>query len=287
MKVSVVVPCYNVAAFLETCFETLLAQSLKDCEFVFVNDGSSDATASILDAFKQRDPRVRVIHQANKGLGGARNTGIAVAQGEYIGFLDADDQLSPNYFEALYDAAKSCDADIAWTNIQRLVLGKVKHKSVNITKKRILTLPQEKTGDKSNRVVDKIYRRSLFDNPSLLFREHRFYEDIFFSTPVLLAAKKVVTVPEATYYYVYNPHSITKRRQDEKLQKDRYEALLFVRNLLKKEGLPVPRHLRQIRKKNYSLCGLSVLKVKDCGEYDLLKLFDLIPLWWRKHPDIG
>lgn len=283
MKVSVVVPCYNVEVFLETCLQTLLAQSLKNCEFIFVDDGSSDATPAILDSFKERDPRVRVIHQANKGLGGARNTGIETAQGEYIGFLDADDMLSENYFEALYTAAKSCDADIAWTNIQRFLLGKVKHKSVDITERRILTEPLEKVGGKSNRVVDKIYRRTLFDNKALLFQEHRFYEDIFFSTPVLLAAKKVVTVPEATYYYVYNPNSITKRRQDEKLQKDRYESLLFVRNLLKKEGLKVPRHLRQIRKKNYSVCGLSVVKVKDCGEYDVVKLFDVIPVWWCRH----
>ncbi len=278
MKVSVVIPCYNAEFFLETCLKTLLAQSLMDCEFIFVDDGSTDATATILDGFKERDPRVRVIHQENKCLGGARNTGIEAAQGEYIGFLDVDDKLSPNYYELLYDAARRHDADIAWGNLKIFPPNRPAQYAVFFSEEQEIEDLSEIVKGKSHHSVTKIYRRRLFDNKSLLFPERRFYEDVFFSLPMLFAANKIVTVPGADYLYMYIPTSVTRRKQTASLQRQRHEALAFARDFIKDHGFPVPPHLRNIRKRNYKIGKASILKIRDYGRYSLAQLFDAIPI---------
>ena len=282
-KVSVVIPCYNAEKFAETCLETLLAQTLQDLEFIFVDDGSTDATADILDSFKERDARVRVIHQENKCLGGARNTGIEAAQGEYIGFLDVDDLLTPNYYELLYDAARRHDADIAWGNLKLFPLNKPAKYAVFFQEERMISDPFELTKEKSNHVMTKIYRRKLFDNKNLLFPEGRFYEDVFFTLPMLFSANKIVTVPKADYLYQFVTSSVTRRKQTAKLQRQRYESLVFARNFIKDHGFPIPKHLRNIRKMNYKIGKVSILKIRDYGRYDLALLFDAIPICYIPH----
>lgn len=282
-KVSVVIPCYNAEKFAEPCLETLLAQSLQDLEFIFVDDGSTDATANILDSFKQRDPRVRVIHQENKCLGGARNTGIEAAQGEYIGFLDVDDQLVPRYYELLYEAARKHDADVAWGNLKIFPPNMPEEYAVFFPEERLVEDKSELIKEKSNHVVTKIYRRHLFNNKSLLFPEGRFYEDVFFSLPMLFTANKIVLVPEADYLYRYITTSITRRKQTAELQRQRYESLVFLRNFIENHGFPVPKHLRKIRKRNYKIGKASMLKIRDYGRYTLYLLFDAIPIYYTRN----
>lgn len=112
-KVSIVVPVYRVEKYLAQCVDSLLAETLTDIEIILVDDGSPDNCGSIADAYALLDRRVRVIHQKNAGLGPARNAGIAVATGEYIGFVDSDDWIDPEMYQRLYEAAKREGADIA------------------------------------------------------------------------------------------------------------------------------------------------------------------------------
>lgn len=282
-KVSVVIPCYNAENFAEACLETLLAQSLHDLEFIFVDDGSTDATAAILDSFVERDPRVRIIHQENKCQGGARNTGIEAATGEYIGFLDVDDLLSPAYYELLYAAAKRHDADIAWGNLKLFPKNKPPKYAVHFSEERVMESRADIVKGKSYHAVTKIYRRQLFHNKKLLFPEKRFYEDIFFSLPILFAANKVVTVPGADYLYAYVTSSVTRRKQTPLLQRQRYEAQRFLRDFIEKHGIPVPHHLRNIRKKDYRIGKASILKIRDYGRYSLALLFDALPVYYMPH----
>lgn len=278
-KVSVVIPCYNAEKFAETCLETLLAQTLQDLEFIFVDDGSTDATAGILDSFKERDARVRVIHQENKCLGGARNTGIEAAQGEYIGFLDADDKLSENYFEALYTAAKRHDADIAWGNLKRYRKNKPPtYYYPPFTEERVIDDLQIMVNQRSNHVVTKIYRRTLFADKTLLFREGCFYEDIYFTLPIVFAANKIVTVPGADYHYIFVESSIAHRKRTPALRKSEFDGYVFRRDFIQKKGYSVPRHLQKIRKSQCMLGPICLFKIRDCGDYDEALLFDFIPL---------
>lgn len=110
VSVSIIVPCYNVAAYLDQCMESLAGQSMEDIEIICVNDGSSDHTAEILREWRDRDGRVRVIDRKNSGVSAARNSGMEAAAGKYIGFVDPDDVVERNMFRRLFDAVDCCSA---------------------------------------------------------------------------------------------------------------------------------------------------------------------------------
>ena len=100
--ISVIVPVYRVEAYLERCVKSILSQTYKNLEVILVDDGSPDQCPAICDACAEKDARVKVIHQENKGLSGARNAGINAASGEYLAFVDSDDYVSPHFIEELY-----------------------------------------------------------------------------------------------------------------------------------------------------------------------------------------
>ncbi|MFR4437126.1 MAG: glycosyltransferase [Akkermansia muciniphila] len=108
VSVSIIVPCYNVAAYLDQCMESLAGQSMEDIEIICVNDGSSDHTAEILREWRDRDGRVRIIDQKNSGVSVARNSGMEAAVGEYIGFVDPDDMVERNMFQLRCGRRERC-----------------------------------------------------------------------------------------------------------------------------------------------------------------------------------
>ena len=110
--VSIIVPCYNVAPYLDKCMESLTLQTLGDLEIISVNDGSGDDTPAILRAWAERDGRIRVVDRENGGLSAARNTGMALAGGEYIGFVDPDDYVEHSMYGRLLEKARRSDADV-------------------------------------------------------------------------------------------------------------------------------------------------------------------------------
>ena len=119
-QVSVVVPAYDVAAYLPACLDSLLGQTLRELEVVVVDDGATDDSGAIADAYAARDSRVRVVHIENRGLGAARNEGIRHARGEYLGFCDADDLMTPRALELLLALAQETDAPLVTGNVVRL-----------------------------------------------------------------------------------------------------------------------------------------------------------------------
>ena len=119
-RVSVVVPIYNVERYLADCLESLAAQTLQDLEVVMVDDGSTDRSAAIAQAFAERDPRFKLVSQANGGLSKARNTGIDAAAGEFLAFVDSDDVVAPDAYELLVGALDETGSDFATGNVHRL-----------------------------------------------------------------------------------------------------------------------------------------------------------------------
>lgn len=113
--ISVVVPVYNTAPFVSGCLDSLLGQSYRDLEIICVNDGSTDDSAAILDAYAAKDTRIRVIHQENAGVSEARNRGLALAKGDIIGFCDADDAYVPGALECVVGAFESAEYEIVVT----------------------------------------------------------------------------------------------------------------------------------------------------------------------------
>lgn len=124
-KVSVVVPMFCVEQYIEKCVESLLTQTLEDIEVILVDDGSPDKSGQIAERYASKDTRIKVIHQSNSGLGSARNAGIRIASGDYIGFVDSDDWVNPQMFEKLYDTATQNNADIVVSGHCDVANGKV------------------------------------------------------------------------------------------------------------------------------------------------------------------
>lgn len=124
-KVSVIVPMYNVETFLSQCVDSIRTQTLADIEIILVDDGSPDRSRYIAEEYARRDNRVRVVHRLNGGLGPARNSGLEIATGEFVGFVDSDDWIEPDMYEALYEAALMHGADIAFTGIKTVSYGVV------------------------------------------------------------------------------------------------------------------------------------------------------------------
>lgn len=111
--ISIIVPIYRVEQFLPKCIDSLLAQTYQDFELILVEDGSPDGCAAICDQYKQKDPRIVVIHQPNGGVSAARNAGLAIARGEYIGFVDPDDWVAPEMYGEMLSAIERTQADLA------------------------------------------------------------------------------------------------------------------------------------------------------------------------------
>ena len=119
-KVSVIVPVYNVEAFLPACIDSILAQTMKDLSLILIDDGSPDNCGKLCDDYAAIDQRIRVIHKKNGGLSDARNAGMAIASGDYLAFIDSDDLVAPAYLESLLrgleeNRADICECGTLWT----------------------------------------------------------------------------------------------------------------------------------------------------------------------------
>ena len=112
MKLSIIVPIYNVAPYLRKCVDSLLTQDISDYEIILVDDGSPDECPQICDEYVEKYDSIRVVHQENEGLSAARNSGVKVAQGDYIMFVDSDDYLQPNVLGALMEQVERDNLDV-------------------------------------------------------------------------------------------------------------------------------------------------------------------------------
>jgi len=210
IKISVVIPVYNAKDYLCDCIKSLLDQTLNDCEFIFVNDGSTDNSREIIEKYQKEDQRLVLINQENKGIGEARNTGIKNANGEYIGFLDNDDFVKDDFLESLYNKAIKYDLDIL---ISKTILGRdgkfiIKDNGFEkdlifdntFIKKNII--PNLLRVEDLFAVWNKIYKRSFINANSIRFPENRVIEeDNMFNIQAFNNAEKVLFTDYAGYYY--------------------------------------------------------------------------------------
>lgn len=245
-NVSVVVPVYNTEKYLERCLDSLRKQTLQNIEIILVDDGSKEPCAALCDALAKTDPRIRVVHKKNGGLGFARNTGMEAAAGEYIGFVDSDDYIEPTMYEALYDAAKRNDADLAISgicfvggnmfsesggDISKSYFAEETHFAKEDMKKLLLgvvgALPNEPDDSRYGVSVCKnIFKLSVIREKGLAFLSERevLSEDTLFMVDFIKSAEAAVGVPGAYYGYCRNEASLSKA-----YKKDRFEkSLVFL-----------------------------------------------------------
>lgn len=210
--ISVIVPVYKVEKYLPQCVESIQNQTYRDLEIILVDDGSPDGCPQICDAYAKKDDRIKVIHQANKGLSGARNAGLNMATGEYIAFVDSDDFILPHMFEILHQEMMAAKAALGICSYVKVDANGKSQDNISPIKDEVLTgyevlkkLPQEK-GWYYITVWNKLYKKELFDN--LRFPEGCMHEDEMIIHKILLACKTVVTVAEKMYCYRNTENSL-------------------------------------------------------------------------------
>ena len=214
---SIVVPVYKVERFLEKCVQSILSQTVADFELILVDDGSPDSCPEMCDRFAHHDSRIRVIHQQNKGLSGARNAGIDIATGTYIGFVDSDDYIAPDMYEKLLDAIRREEAQIAICNFQ-LVDEQGGHLDTTIdrldpgtyTGMEILHKVAEPNATPYQVAWNKLYRRDIFR--TLRYDLGKLNEDTRLFSPLFYGVERVVCIEDALYFYVSNSASIMRRK---------------------------------------------------------------------------
>lgn len=210
--VTVVVPVYNVEAELNRCVESLVGQTFSDLQIILVDDGSTDLSGELCDAWADRDSRICVIHKQNGGLSSARNAGIDIAEGEYLGFVDSDDFIEPDMYETLL--AGMVDGEVSMVTCGRYVhMGDtVRNEFSTPVVMRLTSADAMKEALLGNIIdvsaCDKLYRRELFDE--IRYPYGRISEDAAIILQLLDRCSDVVHVGKCLYHYVFRTGSISK-----------------------------------------------------------------------------
>lgn len=225
VKVSIIVPVYHVEKYLIRCVNSLINQTLKEIEIILVDDGSPDACPNICDKLALQDSRIQVIHKINGGLGFARNSGIEMATGEFIAFVDSDDYVDLNMFDCLYTQVKSDRLDTVFCGFHQQDSNHNIHSisEVNATQvfqsqneiqafllDMIGTLPSYKFDRKYQMSVwHALYARDIIEKNSIRFYSEKEFisEDIIFHIDYLTHSNRLGIIPEPLYYYCDNAQS--------------------------------------------------------------------------------
>lgn len=233
MLLSVIVPVYNVEKYLACCVESILCQTYKDLEIILVDDGSPDGCGAMCDAYAKKDGRVRVIHKENGGLSDARNAGLSVCRGDYIGFVDSDDTIAPDMYETLVGFAEKENLDVAMCGVTDIWPDR--EEGTPIFAPVVLTKTEDiieeilvnRHGGTAVPVWCRIYRAPLFKD--LLFEKGRYYEDGYYLLPWIVRTRRFGRLSERKYFYFHREGSITDivrpgKRVDD--FREAYEAVL-------------------------------------------------------------
>ena len=207
MKVSVIVPVYNVYDYLDKCLKSLVNQTIKDLEILVVNDGSKDKSQEIIDKYQKKYKNIKAYKKPNSGLSDTRNYALKYATGEYITFVDSDDYIEPDMYLKMYEKAKekdydivACDINYVYPDHEESLVVDPKKDTYNIKELFINFYPT---------VCTKLFKKELFTKSKLEFKSGVWYEDVEFMYRLLPYIKSIGVIHEPFYNYLQREKSIT------------------------------------------------------------------------------
>lgn len=232
VKISVIIPVYNVEKYIRKCIESIIEQTYNNLEIILVDDGSLDQSGKICDEYCKLDKRIVVIHKDNGGLSSARNAGLEIVTGDYIGFVDSDDYIEKDMYEILLEMMESSGSKIGVCNKvyspNELKLGRGKieiYERNEALREMILGIRY------GSHVCDKLFKAELFDD--ICFPINRIYEDLYTTYKLIWKSSRIAYLPIGKYYYRNNANGISKKRFSSK-NLDFIEGLNELESFLKK-----------------------------------------------------
>lgn len=208
--ISIIIPVYNVSNYLVQCLESVLNQTYTNLQVICIDDGSTDGSGDICDAYAKQDSRLQVIHQKNAGAGAARNAGLLAADGEYIGFVDSDDYVAEDMYRLLLDALINTGSDIAACNTVEVFQNHIEGKTDSAGELLCFSGMElmRKTAEhwKYYIMVNKLFRREQIQG--IYFPEGNVIDDGFYTYQIIAKAKSVAWVEHSLYYYRQRKSSV-------------------------------------------------------------------------------
>lgn len=224
VKVSIIVPIHNSAAYLSKCVESLLAQTLKEIEIILVDDASEDNSREIIRSYADRYPKiiVPIYLDVNVRQGGARNRGMEIAQGEYLAFVDSDDFIEPNMCRELYETAQGADM----CGADYYIDDGIGLKNVDLTYGDGIEMSEQRKAELISGCGcfwSRIYRKDFLDENHIVFPEGIFYEDAYFNFMTILYGRSLIKIRGGRYYHYYQSADSTTRKRGNSRQYERIE----------------------------------------------------------------
>lgn len=306
--ISIIIPVYKVEKYLNRCIKSVVEQTYENLEIILVDDGSPDKCPQICDDWTKNDRRVKVIHKKNGGLSDARNSGLKVAKGVYICFVDSDDYVSEKFVETLYNLIRNNHTEISAISFQevfstkREVVDTVEDKNSEVVFENEDALRQLFSNDTfANYAWNKMYKRHLFDD--VQFPIGRKMEDLGTTYKLLLKAKRIAYSAQILYFYYQREDSILHKpnlefyRDKFELSRERYEKIQDVYPKMKENASFFLEVLLETYPKLYSSfkdydwkttakCTFKkckeILSLKEKFKYNLFVYCDMIYRWIKK-----
>ncbi len=236
-KISIIIPVYNVYDYLDRCMETIINQTYKNIEIILINDGSTDNSLELCNKYKKLDKRVVVLDKCNGGVSSARNSGLDIATGDYIGFIDPDDWIELDMYESMYNEIINNECDVVMCSYIR----EYKHNSTNIdlkldegiyTRDKIVDyiianmISSSSINGLSTEIMGSVWKllikRELIDKGNILFDESiHLAEDLIFSINLFLNANKVYIQKKYSYHYFDRDGSAVNKHRENLLEENR------------------------------------------------------------------
>lgn len=273
VKISIIVPMYNVVQYIEKCISSVYDQGFKqeDFELVLIDDESPDNSLELASELTKDKSNVKIISQKNKGLGGARNTGILNATGEYLLFLDSDDWLLPNVLNELYEIAAKDNLDLLEYAAQGIsTKGEVLYHIANTSNVFDSGYEYYNSVRYMNSACNKLYKRSFLIENKLLFLEKIYIEDFEFNTRVLIEAKVIKATEHLVSQFLQSENSITRTSDDTKKQKmvsDIIEVIKKTDTLYKKKSNSAESRFFYLERLNFLVVTLFYQLIKNKASY--------------------